>query len=112
MTTANNLTTQPIQPTPLAKPVLIGAGIALILIAAFLLKAGEPNPSWSKYWMIKPLILVPLAGATGGACYYFINRINYQSSWKKALAIVFSVVIYIIGLWIGTVLGLNGTYWD
>jgi hypothetical protein len=108
----NNLTTQPIHSAPLGKRMLLGAGIALILITLFLLGAGEPNPAWGKLWMIKPLIIVPLAGAMGGVFYYFMDHLRYQGGWKNALAYVLSLIGYIIVLWLGTVLGLNGTMWN
>ena len=108
----NNLTIQPIHPASLAKRMLLGAGIALILITIFLLGVRETNPAWGKLWMIKPLVIVPLAGATGGLFYYFIDNVFNQGGWKKALTIILSLLIYIIGLWLGFVLGLNGTLWN
>lgn len=107
-----NSTTRPLHPVPLGKLMLIGAGIALIPITIFLLGTGEPNPAWSKFWMLRPLIVVPFAGAMGGLCYYILDFLRYQGGWKKILANVLSVVIFIFGLWIGSVLGLDGTYWD
>ena len=108
----NNLTQQPNQPVSSAKPILIGAGIALILISLFLFSAGEGKPEWGKLWMIRPLIIVPLAGATGGAFYYFMCHLSHQRSLNKAVAFILSLIVYIIGLWLGTVLGLDGTWWD
>jgi hypothetical protein len=92
--------------------MLQGAGFALILITIFLFSVDEPNPAWPKLWMLKPLIIVPIAGAMGGVFYYYMDFLRYQGGWKKALAILLSLVGYIIVLWIGTVLGLNGTLWD
>ncbi|TDE15633.1 potassium transporter KefB [Dyadobacter psychrotolerans] len=111
MTQQNELTNG-LHPAPLNKRMLKGAGIALILITAFLLSAGESNPAWPKFWMIRPLVIVPLAGAVGGAVYYNLDCLRYQGGWKKVLANVLSLVIYIIGLWMGTILGLDGTMWD
>jgi hypothetical protein len=109
--TQGHLTTQPIRKGSLARPMLIGAAINFILIITFLFPVfGHPSPDWGKLWMIRPLIVVPLAGATGGAIYYFL-RMRYPQGSKKILAIALSLVIYIIGLWMGTVLGLAGTLW-
>jgi hypothetical protein len=91
--------------------MLLGAGIGFILIAAFLLSAGAGKPEWGRYWMVKPLIIVPLAGAAGGAFYYFMT-VRFQSGWPRLFATVFSVIAFIFGLWIGSILGLNGTYWN
>src|SRR4051812_2382878 len=112
MTERNNLRTQPSQPVSLAKPILIGAAIGLILISWFLLSAGKGNPSWPKFWIIRPLIIVPLAGATGGAFYYFMNHLSLQRRLNKFVAVILSLIVFIIGLWLGTVLGLDGTYWN
>jgi hypothetical protein len=92
--------------------MLVGAGIGLLLISMFLISAGEPNPEWGKLWMLKPLIIVPLAGAMGGLCNYFIVHFHYLAGLNKTIAIILSVIIFFIGLWLGTVLGLNGTMWD
>jgi hypothetical protein len=103
---------QPIHPASMGKRALVGAAIAFVLISVFLLKAGSPNPAWPKFWMIRPLLVVPAAGAAGGIFYYFMDHLRYQGGWKKVVANVLSLVVYIIGLWLGTVLGLAGTMWD
>jgi hypothetical protein len=111
MTQRNNLTTQPNQPVSLAKPILLGAGIGLIVIAFFLLGADEPNPEWGKLWMVKPLIITPIAGAIGGAFYYFINH-GSSIGLNKTVALILSLIVFIVGLWMGVVLGLDGTLWN
>jgi hypothetical protein len=111
MTQSNNSTSQPRQ-VSLVKRMLVGAGIGLLLISPFLLSDGEPNPEWGKLWMIKPLIIVPLAGAMGGLCNYFIVHFHDQVGLNKTIAIILSVMVFIIGLWLGTVLGLDGTMWN
>ncbi len=111
MTQENNLTARPINPVLLAKRMLLGGGIALIFISVFLLRVDEPNPAWPKFWMVRPLLIVTLAGAVGGLVYYFMNHVLYYG-WKKAVAIIVSLIVYIIGLWIGFVLGLVGTLWN
>ncbi|WP_461127488.1 potassium transporter KefB [Spirosoma aerophilum] len=112
MTQISQSTTQPIHPGSVGKRMLQGAGIALVLIVLFLLPVKNPNPNWPKLWMLKPLIVVPLAGAAGGVFFYFMDQLRYQGSWLKALANILSLLVYIIGLWLGAVLGLNGTLWD
>ena len=112
MTHGNDLTTPQIHPASLGKRMLQGAGVALILISLFLLSADQADPSWPRLWMLRPLIIVPLAGATGGVFYYFMDLLRYQGGSKKILANILSLVVYIIGLWLGTVLGLDGTMWN
>ena len=112
MVQTNNLTSQSIFTPALGKRMLIGAIPALILISLFVFTADNPNPEWGRFWMIRPLIIVPLAGAGGGLFYHLMDRFSSRGSMPKALAIVLSLVVYIIGLWLGIVLGLDGTYWD
>jgi hypothetical protein len=101
-----------IDPASLRKLMLIGGGIALALTAFFLVTAGEPNPAWPKFWRVRPLIIVPLAGAMGGLCYYFMTQVFFKNGWRKTLAIILSLIVYIIGFWLGFVLGFDGTYWN
>lgn len=101
-----------IQADPLFKPALIGGVIALALISLFLSGVNTPNPAWPTWWMLKPLVIVPLAGATGGVCFGILSQLQRQFGWNKALTLVLSAIIYLIGLWMGTVLGLNGTLWN
>lgn len=112
MTAKSESQGQSILPPALAKAMLLGAGIAFILIALFLLGAGEPNPEWPEYWFIRPLIIVPIAGAMGGAFYYFMTLLASEGGWKRVLTIVGSLIGYIVVLWLGTVLGLDGTMWN
>ncbi len=96
----------------LAGPVVLGALIGLILISLFLLSAGEPNPEWPRYWRVRPLVIVPLAGAAGGAFYAFLGGMRSLGGWGRILAYVIGLLGFLIALWLGTVLGLDGTYWN
>jgi cytochrome bd-type quinol oxidase subunit 2 len=100
------------QPASLVKRMLIGAAIGFVLISLFLFSAGEGNPAWGKFWMIRPLIMTPFAGAMGGLCNYYIMHIAKQRGVNKIWAIILSVIVFIFGLWIGTILGLDDTWWD
>jgi hypothetical protein len=102
----------PIHRASLGTRMLQGGGIAMVLITIFLLGAGEPNPAWPKYWMVKPLAIVPLAGAMGGVFYYFMDHLRHQGGWRTTLAILLSLAGYLVAIWMGTILGLNGTMWD
>ena len=110
----NNMTpaTHQLHPVSYGKRMLQGAGIAFLLISIFLYGVKDPNPLWPKYWMAKPLIIVPVAGAIGGLFYHFMGHLRNQDGWKKWLANVASLIGYLIALWLGTVLGLNGTLWN
>ena len=105
-------TTPEINMSSLGKRILIGGGIALVLISFFLYKSGEPDPSWGQMWMLRPLIIVPLAGATGGAFFYFMEYMALRGSLNKVFGFLLAIIVYIVGLWMGTVLGLDGTMWN
>lgn len=111
MTTLPKSTT-PVRPVLLRDSMLWGALIALVLISFFLFSAGKGNPAWSKYWMVKPIIIVPFGGAVGGACFAWINGFRNALGWNRTICLILSLVIYLIGLWLSFVLGLNGTYWN
>ncbi|KAA3437949.1 potassium transporter KefB [Rufibacter hautae] len=110
MTTQNNVT-QPNPQVSFIKPVLIGAAIAFLVISFFVFGVDYTDPAWGEYWRIRPLLITPLAGAIGGAFYAFMA---YQSArgFNKALTILLSIVVYLIGVWMGVVVGLDGTMWD
>jgi hypothetical protein len=58
------------------------------------------------------LIIVPLAGTMGGFCNYFIVNFHSLVGLNKIIAMILSVIVFIVGLWLGIVLGLDGTMWN
>ncbi len=113
MTRIKNATIQSQNQNAIARRAVTGAVIAYILITVFLFVPGvTTNPGWPKFWMIQPLIIVPLAGAGGGIIYHFMHILFDPKGWKSIAVELICLVVYVIGLWIGTVLGLNGTLWD
>jgi hypothetical protein len=111
MTHSQN-STQPIYPASLAKRMLVGAAIGLSLIPALLLSVDHPSTEWGNLWMVRPLIIVPLAGAMGGLCNYFFVHFHKPVGVNKTIAVILSGVVFIIGLWLGIVVGLDGTLWN
>lgn len=94
------------------KPVLIGGLIAFAIISIFVFGVDNAKPEWGRLWMLKPLILTPLAGAFGGLFFSLIIRLFKRSFTRRLIGMVLASVVFVIILWIGTVLGLNGTMWD
>lgn len=92
-------------------PMLIGAGIGLILISFFVFGAGQTSPEWGKFWMIRPLLISPIAGALGGAFYHYMNSLAKRGMNTTVTAIL-SMSVFIITIWLGIVFGLAGTMWD
>lgn len=99
-------------PFNIGRRMAIGAAAGLILILFFVLGVDHPDPNWPKLWMLKPLIVVPLAGSIGSLLYHIINPLRHQPGWKRTGANILGLVIFLIALWMGTVLGLDGTMWD
>lgn len=112
MTHTRHLTTRPVFTGALSKRMLIGAGIGLALISFFVISAGKGNPAWGEYWRIKPLLLTPFIGAMVGLCYDGTETLRQLNGWWGKLFLVLSVLGYMIGLWLGVVLGLAGTMWN
>ena len=96
----------------LVRNMLTGATFGLLLIGFFLYKADAPDPEWPRYWIIRPLLLVPFAGAMGGLFYTFMEHWRNKKGWIKAGAYLLCLIVFLFGLFIGTVLGLDGTYWN
>ncbi|RKS97412.1 potassium transporter KefB [Chryseobacterium defluvii] len=96
----------------LIKKVISGAIIGLLIISFFVFTVDHPKPEWGKFWMIRPLIITPLAGAFGGFLLFSPQFLNIQTPWKKMGITVLSFFAFIIALWMGIILGLDGTLWD
>lgn len=111
MTQENN-SAQRINPGSILKRMLIGAAIGLIIISFFIFPVNNPDPDWGKYWRIRPLIITPLAGAFGILSFYLKDFIRPQGNFMSALVLFFSILAFIVALWLGAVLGMDGTLWD
>lgn len=107
---SNQSATESDQQRSLAVPMLIGAGVGLMVIL-FFLSSSSGDHNWGKYWMIRPLIITPMAGAMGGAFYYLMGLLS-RRGLNKTLAVLLSMIVFITGLWLGIVSGLDGTMWD
>ncbi|TDO25850.1 potassium transporter KefB [Sediminibacterium goheungense] len=110
------LTSEKINPTTypghLLHRVLLGAGLGLAVISFFLLMVKNPDPSWPKHWMIRPLVIVPLAVAGAGLCFHFLDKYRYEKGWNKILITLLGIIGHLIALWLGMVVGLDGTLWN
>lgn len=91
--------------------MVIGGGFALFMMTIFLVTAGLGKPEWGEYWRIRPLILTPVIASFGGAFFGYLN-FRFRGGWLGLAAVVLGLVIYVISFWLGSVLGLVGTYWD
>ncbi|MBD3581207.1 potassium transporter KefB [Flavobacterium selenitireducens] len=107
-----SFTSNQIEPRRFALFALAGAVVALGVISLFVFGADNPNPDWPANWKVKPLLLTPVAGAVGGAFFYFMTCVKAPSQALRILRSVVGILGFVVALWIGIVLGLNGTMWD
>lgn len=112
MNQKNNFIVERVNPKILTRSMLVGTAIGLAIISFFLISVDRPHPEWGSLWMLKPLIITPLSGAFAGLAFYTLNFLIPKSGWKNALAFIFSLIVGFIALWLGIVLGLNGTLWN
>lgn len=101
-----------LHPASLSKRALQGAGIALVLVLLFIFLLGGEDLDYG-VWVFLPMITVPAGGALGGIFYYLMDHLRYQGGWKKVLANISSILVYILSLWISLAAALNVTgHWD
>ncbi|ULQ57764.1 hypothetical protein KJS94_06075 [Flavihumibacter rivuli] len=101
-----------LHPATLLRYAIIGAAIGMAVISFFVLGVDHPNPEWPRYWMARPLIITPLAGALGGFFYGALESFRQQGGVIKIMAITVGLLVFLIVLWLGVVLGLDGTMWN
>jgi hypothetical protein len=93
----------------LGKCALQGAGIALVLMVIFLLFIGLV----AGVWVPLPMITATAGGALGGIVYYLMVQVWYQSGWKKILATIVSILVYIVLFWFSLIVAFSITgHWD
>lgn len=107
-----NFITTSINKNHLSIMIVVGFALALAFVGFIILSVDNPKPEWSEYWFVKPLLITPIVGAIGGALCYLINTFSFQNSFVKLLRILISIIVLIFFIWIGTVLGLDGTLWN
>lgn len=96
----------------MVRRVLFGAALGLAVISFFIFRVSDDAPDWGPFWRVRPLIVTPLAGACAGMFYHLMDYFRVQGGWKKILANIAALIVYIVGLWMGIVLGLVGTMWN
>lgn len=97
---------------PWWKFALAGGFIALCWIALLVFSVRETPESWSDYWRLRPLVVTPLSGAFGGLFFYLMAVRSRFSGWMRILAAIAGLLGYLVAVWLGTVLGLDGTLWN
>lgn len=98
-----------IPPKSFILPALVGALLPSCLLI-FLILA---NPNSYALWMFFPLLLIPAGGATAGIFFYLMGFHWFPSGAPKLIAVIFSVLLYFVAIWISAILAFNFTgHWD
>ena len=92
--------------------MVIGYVIGMFIISLFVFSVDTPNPDWSAYWWVRPLVITPLAAAFGMLSFHLANIIKPQANVMKIITFFISLLGFIVTLWLGIVLGLDGTLWN
>lgn len=95
-----------------SKRIIRAALIGLVLISIFLIPGGSGKAEWPQFWYLQPLLIVPLAGAFAGFLHHQFYKFWEKMNWNKLVLWILLFFVYFIGYWLGSVLGLNGTYWN
>ncbi len=94
----------------LGKRALTGAGIAVALLTILLLNS--ENMDYGA-WVILPLITVSIAGASGAVFYSLMVHRWFSVGWKRMLAVVVSMVVYVVLVWLAMIAAFNFTgHWS
>jgi hypothetical protein len=91
---------------------LAGLLIGLGLITFFLLTAGEADPQWPENWRVKPLLFTPMVGVFAGLFCYGFRAVLLRIGKAKTLITILAILVSLPIIWIGLILGLDGTYWN
>ena len=62
--------------------------------------------------VVRPLVIILLAGVAGGTFFGLMDNVRRQGELNHTVAILLGTIVYLIGLWLGIVMGLDGTLWD
>lgn len=94
------------------KHFLLGWLIGLVIISLFVFSVSDPDPTWGAYWRVRPLILTPLAAGFGMLSFYLKDLVQPKGRFMQVLVFAASLLGFVFCLWIGIVLGLDGTLWN
>ncbi|PPK85338.1 hypothetical protein CLV84_2233 [Neolewinella xylanilytica] len=111
----SDVATSPVPAHPrrgLGMACLLGACLGFALITTFVFGVDHPNPAWGPDWRVRPLIVAPLAGAAGAGVAYYTFRLLVSWEWPRFLVWLVCGLGLLVALWMGTVVGLDGTMWN
>jgi len=98
---------------------LQGAGIAFLLVLVFLTiifstgSAMNGKTFLQGLWEFFPLTTASVGGAAGGVMYYLVVQAWSPAGWKKTIAVIIGILMYLVVVWISLVAGFAATgQWD
>lgn len=112
MTLTNPITTTPINKKKLTICLILGYLIGLGIISSFVFTVNTPDPAWGQNWWMRPLVITPLATACGSLAFFLVDFVKPQNIFGKIICYLLSSFAFVISLWLGIVLGLDGTLWN
>lgn len=90
-------------------PATLGASLPLDWLLFIILTKEDLLETWMYY----PLTIIPIGGAVGGTFFYQMGFHWFTEGKSKLIAVIFSTVVYFIGLWISAVMAFAGTgHWN
>ncbi len=103
----HNESYKPLHPSSLGKCLFIGAAIASALaIGFFLFLYIVAGPGPSPGILAIPVLTVTAGGMLGGINYYLMDFMRWHGGWKKVVANTWSVLVFIVCLYLSLVFGL------
>lgn len=104
--------TRNISPKSLFRHLISGWATGLLITTLMILSADEFKPEWGEWWMLRPLIITPLAAAAGMLAFYLKVYFKPAGTISKTAIFLISLLLFLIALWLGIVLGFDGTLWN
>ncbi len=98
-----------IDPKNLGLPALLGSILPLALLLFLIISSGDSF----ELWMAAPLTIIPAGGAFGGVFFYLMGFHWFPRGTQKLIAVIFSILVYFVILWLSAVIAFNFTgRWD
>lgn len=92
-------------------PTAIGLFVGSVLVSLLVFSVDSPDPAWGENWKIKPLLVTPLVGGIAGLFYAFMEYLS-KTGFNRTLALLLGMCGFLVILWMGLILGLDGTLWN
>lgn len=90
----------------IARRALIGAGLACVLLALFVIYHLVFDNLHLRPEIWVPFLTIAIGGASGGIFYSVMDIFRKKEPWKKVMANIISGLVYCLALWMSLVYGL------